>query len=123
MLTSIKRFAALVTAACLSSSAGASPLHTRGYRTAGTGQVTVTWAAPARGGDNTALSNLSSFHVDCGYTRSGPYTITSGALSSATLTWASAATLRPGTLYCTVIARDSGGSESFDGIEVSKVIP
>ena len=85
------------------------------------GDVTLSWAPPARNTDGTTLTNLTGYRVYYGQT-SGQYSRTL-SLPSPSLTTVGIEGLATGTWYFAVKALAADGQESTFSKQVSKFIP
>ncbi len=82
-------------------------------------QAVLSWQAPTKNVDGSALTNLSGYKIYYG-TTSKNYTQTASVSGASTTT--RTLSLAPGTYYFAVTALDSAGGESAKTNEVSKTV-
>ncbi|HTK98428.1 MAG TPA: hypothetical protein VL379_10420 [Pseudomonadales bacterium] len=82
-------------------------------------EAVLSWQAPTKNVDGSALTNLAGYKV---YYGNGPRTYTQTVSISGASTLQRTIALTPGTWYFAVSAIDSQGVESAKSGEVSKVV-
>lgn len=92
--------------------------------TAGEGKSVLSWVAPVKNEDNSALADLAGFNVYRGNVSGGPYfKINSTAVSSSVTTYTNSPLTNGATYYYVITAVDQYGNESVNSTPQVSVTP